>query len=188
MSYDSREQPEPFKHLFFALPCAPAQRRTIARWRNALELRNGRPVPAENFHLTLMFLGSIAVMQIPAICAAAANVRTPGEPLTVPLNRLDVWRRSAVLLLASEQEPLALRQFVYALQQALLPLGFVDAPREFRAHLTLMRDYREPVPESNTPPCFHLRAERFCLFESHQGRYRQLAEWPLARQALKYKR
>jgi len=181
MSHDSHEQAEPFKHLFFALPCAPVQRRAIAQWRSALKLRSGRPVPAENFHLTLMFLGSVAVTQIPAICAAAANVRTPGETLNVPLNRLDVWRHSGVLLLVPQQEPLALRQFLYALQQALLPLGFVVERREFRAHLTLMQDYREPVPESNTPPCFHMRAEHFCLFESHKGHYRTLAEWPLTR-------
>jgi 2'-5' RNA ligase len=181
MRYDARAQVEPVKRLFFALPCAPLQRRAIAQWRSALELRSGRPVPAENFHLTLIFLGSVAVTQIPAICAAAAQVRTPGEPLTVALDRLDVWRHSGILFLAPEQEPLALRQFVYALQQALLPLGLIDAPREFRAHLTLMRDYREPVPESNTPPAFHLRAEHFGLFESHKGRYRPVGQWPLAR-------
>jgi len=179
MSNDSREHGEPFKRVFFALPCAYAQRRAIAKWRSALGLSSGRPVPAENFHLTLMFLGSVAMTQIPGICAAAAAIRMPGEHLTVPLDHLDVWRRAGILLLAPAQEPLELRQLVYALQQALLPLGFVDAPREFRPHLTLMRDYRAPVPESNAPPDFHLSARHFTLFESHKGRYRSLAEWPL---------
>ena len=176
---EAREQGEPLKRLFFALPCADAQRRAIAQWRSALELSGGRPVPAENFHLTLMFLGSVAVSQIPDICAAAARIRTPGRPWTVPLDRLDVWPQSNVLLLAPAQSPRVLRQLVYALQQALLPLGFVDAAREFRPHLTLMRDYRAPVPESNTPPDFHLSARHLILFESHKGRYRPLAEWPL---------
>jgi 2'-5' RNA ligase len=181
MSHQSREPAEPCKRLFFALPCAPAQRRAIAQWRHALELRSGRPVPADNFHLTLMFLGAIAVTQIPAICAAAARVRTPGGPLRVPLDQLDVWPRPGVLCLAPAHAPLALRQFVYALQQALLPLGLLEAPREFRPHLTLMRDFREPLPESCSPPNFHLLAEHFSLFESHQGRYRSLADWPLSR-------
>lgn len=176
MSYESREQKEPLKRLFFALPCASAQRRAIAQWRSALELSSGRPVPAENFHLTLMFLGSVAVTQIPRICAAAAGIRTSGEHLTVTLDRLDVWRRAGILLLAPAQEPLVLRQLVYALEQALLPLG-LDAPREFRPHLTLMRDYRAPIPESSTPPDFHLSARHFTLFESHKGRYQPLAEW-----------
>lgn len=181
MNDASREQGEPFKRLFFALPCTAAQRRAIAQWRSTLGLRSGRPVPAENFHLTLMFLGSVAVAQIPRICAAAANVRTPGEALHVPLDRLEVWRRAGVLLLAPAQAPLALRQLVYALQEALLPLGLVDSPREFRPHLTLMRDYRAAVPESQIPADFQLSARHFALFESHKGRYRPLAEWALAR-------
>lgn len=180
MSHDAREPGEPLKRLFFALPCTPIQRRAIAHWRSALGFSSGRPVPAENFHVTLMFLGSVAVAQIPGIIAAAAGVRPPGEPLTVTLDRLDAWRRAGVLLLAPAQTPRVLRQWVYALQQALLPLGFVDDTREFRPHLTLMRDYRAPVPESETPPHFHLSASHFCLFESHKGRYRPLAEWPLA--------
>lgn len=179
MTYRAREQGEPLKRLFFALPCAAAQRRAIAQWRSALELSSGRPVPAENFHLTLMFLGSVAVTQIPGICTAAASIRAPGGNLTVLLDRLDVWHRAGVLLLAPAQAPLVLHQLIYALQQALLPLGFVDAAREFRPHLTLMRDYRAPIPESNTPPNFQLSAKHFTLFESHKGHYRSLAEWPL---------
>jgi 2'-5' RNA ligase len=68
---------------------------------------------------------------------------------------------------------------VYALEQAMLPFGLEEAPREYRPHLTLARQYRAPVPESATAPQFFLRADRFVLFESHKGRYRALAEWPL---------
>jgi len=179
MSHEPREQGDPLRRLFFALPCASAQRRAIAQWRSALGLSSGRPVPSENFHLTLVFLGSVAMTQIPGICAAAASVRTTGEPLTVTLDHLDVWRRSHILLLTSAQVPPVLRRLVYALQEALRPLGFVDSAREFRPHLTLMREYRAPVPESSAPPDFHLSAGHFTLFESHKGRYRPLAEWPL---------
>ncbi|MEK1836210.1 MAG: RNA 2',3'-cyclic phosphodiesterase [Pseudomonas sp.] len=175
----SDESREPFKRLFFALNCAPEQRRAIAQWRSALGLNVGRPVPAENFHLTLLFLGTVGMAQIAGVCEAAANVQMPGMPLTVVLDRLEVWRRSGVLLLAPEQAAPELLRLVYALEQAMLPFGFEDTRREFRPHLTLMRDYRAPVPESATPPEFFLRADRFTLFESHKGRYRALAEWPL---------
>ena len=173
------ESREPFKRLFFALDCAPAQRKAIAQWRGALQLRSGRPVPVENFHLTLKFLGAVAVGQIADICTAVASVRTPDARLTVALDRLDVWRRAGVLVLAPEQAPPALLRLVYDLEQALLPFGLEDAPREFRPHLTLARDYRAPVPESTSLPEFFLRADRFTLFESHKGRYRALADWPL---------
>jgi 2'-5' RNA ligase len=175
----SDESHEPFKRLFFALDCGAQQRRAIAQWRGALQLRSGRPVPAENFHLTLKFLGAVGVAQIADICTAAAKVRVPGVALRVVLDRVDVWRKHGVLVLASEQAPPELLRLVYALEQTMLPFGFEDSPKEFRPHLTLMRDYRLPVPESETPPEFILRAEHFTLFESHKGRYRALAEWPL---------
>ncbi|WP_085694094.1 MULTISPECIES: RNA 2',3'-cyclic phosphodiesterase [unclassified Pseudomonas] len=171
---------QPFKRLFFALDCPPAQRKAIAQWRSALNLRVGKPVPADNFHLTLLFLGAVPLAQIAQVCEAAAKVSTPGAALRISLDRLQVWRKAGVLSLAPEQAPPALLRLVYALEQAMLPFGFEEPPRVFRPHLTLMRDFREPVPESATPPEFFLRAERFALFESHKGRYRALAEWPLA--------
>lgn len=99
--------------------------------------------------------------------------------MTLPLDRLEVWRQSRVLLLTSVQTPLLLRQLVYALREAMLPLGFTELPKDFRPHLTLMRDYRTAVPESSAPPDFHLNTGHFTLFESHKGQYRPVGEWRL---------
>jgi 2'-5' RNA ligase len=167
------------KRLFFALDCPPAQRKAIAQWRGELGLRTGKPVPTDNFHLTLLFLGAVPLAQINEVCEAAAQVRTPGQALKVSLDRLQVWHRAGVLSLAPEQAPQALLRLVYALEQAMLPFGFEEKTREFRPHLTLVRDYRAPEPESATAPEFFLRAERFALFESHKGRYRVLQDWSL---------
>jgi 2'-5' RNA ligase len=157
------------KRLFFALDCPPVQRKAIAQWRAELGLRTGKPVPADNFHLTLLFLGAVPLAQINEVCEAAGQVRTPGEALKIALDRLQVWHRAGVLSLAPEQAPQALLRLVYALEQAMLPFGFDETPREFRPHLTLAREYRAPEPESATPPAFFLRAERF----------RILQDWPL---------
>ncbi|MHB2139510.1 RNA 2',3'-cyclic phosphodiesterase [Pseudomonas monsensis] len=176
---DDMRRDEPFKRLFFALDCPPAQRKAIAQWRSELGLRAGKPVPADNFHLTLLFLGAVPLAQINEVCEAAGKVNTPKETLKISLERLQVWHRAGVLSLAPEQAPPALLRLVYALEQAMLPFGFEETPREFRPHLTLARDYRAPEPESATPPAFFLRAERFALFESHKGSYRILQDWPL---------
>ena len=173
------EPSPPLKRLFFALSCTAEQRRAIAQWRRALNLRSGRPVPPANFHLTLQFLGSVDVAQLPDICAAAAKVAVPDAPLKVTLDRLDCWRKSGVLVLGAEQPPAALLRLVYALEQAMLPFGLEDRPKEYRPHLTLMRDCRIEVPESPTPPDFTLRADHFTLYESFRGEYRALAHWPL---------
>ncbi|MDD2058976.1 RNA 2',3'-cyclic phosphodiesterase [Pseudomonas sp. GD03860] len=179
MDLSGRESGEPFKRLFFALECAPAQRRDIAHWRSALGSGLGRPVASANFHLTLMFLGAVSTAQLPAILAAAAQVKVPQKPLTVMLDRLEVWRPAKALVLMPTQPPAALRQLVYTLQQAMLPLGFADAPREYRPHLTLARDCHSPVPEAPVAANFTLRARHFTLLESRKGQYWPLAQWPL---------
>lgn len=170
---------EPAKRLFFALPCAAGQRKAIARWRNALGRGAGRPVPAENFHVTMLFLGAVPVTLIPAICAAAASVKVPGRSLELTLDRLKAWPKANVLVLAPTEAPAALGRLVYALQEALRPLGLTDEYREYRPHLTLLRDWRAPEPEASVAPEFHLRADHFVLYESHKGAYRALAQWPL---------
>ena len=94
------KQPDlPSKRLFFALPCEPAQRRAIAQWRNTLGHLEGRPIAGENFHLTLMFLGEVAVSELPGIYAAAARVCVPGEPLRIRLDQLQAWHRAGMLVL-----------------------------------------------------------------------------------------
>ncbi|GAB7528931.1 RNA 2',3'-cyclic phosphodiesterase [Pseudomonas sp. 3A(2025)] len=170
---------EPLKRLFFALPCESAQRKAISRWRTDLRLRSGRPVPAENFHLTLMFLGAVGVKQIPAILETAARQRPLTSRLTVELDHLDVWRRSQALVLTAQYAPPTLLRWVYDLQQAMLPLGLELDAQEFRPHVTLMRDYRDPVPEAMAEPEFLWSAREFVLYESYKGRYQALGQWPL---------
>lgn len=179
MNSNDRGPGEPFKRLFFALPCAPLQRREISRWRADLQLRSGRPVPAENFHLTLMFLGEVGVTQLPAVLEAAERLRPLERVAPVVLDQLEVWRRSQALVLTASQPPKALLRWVYDLQEAMLPLGFTTDSREFRPHLTLMRDFRGEVPEAVVAPDVVLKAREFTLFESAKGRYQALAQWPL---------
>ncbi|WDY56047.1 RNA 2',3'-cyclic phosphodiesterase [Pseudomonas sp. PSKL.D1] len=180
MPQDIRPSGAPFKRLFFALTVSEAQRQAIAQWRRGLSLRSGKPVPSENFHLTLLFLGDVDAAQVPTISAAVDNLARPGTPLRLSLNRLNAWPRAGALVLEPQETPVALRQLVYGLQQALLPLGIKEPAREYRPHLTLSRDFSGQVPEAAVAPEFYLVARHFTLFESRKGRYWPLAEWPLA--------
>lgn len=179
MAQEQRPSGAPFKRLFFALPISDAQRRDLAHWRRGLALRSGKPVPADNFHVTLLFLGDIDAAQVPAICAAVERLERRPPPVRLVLDRLQAWPRAGALVLAPQQNPQALLQLVYALQQALLPLGFAVASREYRPHLTLSRDYRGEPPEAAEAPAFFLNARRFALYESRKGSYLPLAEWAL---------
>lgn len=132
MVQDIRPSGSPFKRLFFALPVSDAQRHALAQWRRALNLRSGKPVPAANFHVTLLFLGDVDTAQVPAICAAVDQLTLPTLAPRLLLDRLQVWQRAGALVLEAQQTPPALLQLVYGLQQALLPLGVEAANREDR--------------------------------------------------------
>lgn len=179
MIQDLRPSGSPFKRLFFALPVSDAQRRALAQWRRSLNLRSGKPVPAANFHVTLLFLGDVDAAQVPAICAAVDQLALPAVALRLALDRLQVWQRASALVLEPQHTPPALLQLVYALQQALLPLRVEVANREYRPHLTLSRDYRGQPPEASSAPEFYLGARHFTLYESRKGAYWPLAQWPL---------
>ncbi|MDH0748804.1 RNA 2',3'-cyclic phosphodiesterase [Pseudomonas sp. GD03842] len=170
---------EPQSRLFFAIGCSTPLKKEISRWRTSLSLRVGRPVPTANFHLTLLFLGSVDKAKIADLCTAASNVKVPERKLTVLLNRLEVWRKSGALVLTPENPPQEVMRLAYALEQSMLPFGNDQEQKEFRPHLTLARDYRLPVPEAPDEPAFMLRADRFGLYQSSKGEYRLIAEWPL---------
>jgi 2'-5' RNA ligase len=174
---------EPQSRLFFALTCSAPLRKAISQWRALLSLRAGRPVPAANFHLTLLFLGSVDQAQIADICAAASKIKAPGKPITLALDRLEVWRKSKALVLTPDDAPPELMRLSYALEQAMLRFGHDQENKEFRPHLTLARDYQSPVPEAGSPPEFFLRSDRFGLYQSHKGQYTLIADWPLVQPA-----
>lgn len=168
------------RRLFFALGVPPAQRKAIARWRAELHLRAGKPVPSENFHITLMFLGAVPLAQLESICEAVEAMPKPEGRVTLMLDHLDHWRAAEALVLAARQPPKALLRLVYNLEQALLPLGLGDTRREYRPHLTLARKYTGQAPEAAVAPEFILRAGEFGLYESVRGEYRLLRSWALA--------
>ncbi|WP_447741026.1 RNA 2',3'-cyclic phosphodiesterase [Pseudomonas laurentiana] len=179
MVQDLHTSGTPFKRLFFALPVSDTQRRALAQWRRGLNLRSGKPVPAANFHVTLLFLGDVDAAQVPAICAAVDQLALPATAPRLLLNRLQVWQRAGALVLEAQLTPPPLLQLVYGLQQALLPLGVEAASREYRPHLTLSREYRGQPPEASSAPEFYLAARHFTLYESRKGAYWPLAQWPL---------
>ncbi|MNM81642.1 2'-5'-RNA ligase [compost metagenome] len=171
---------KPFKRLFFALSPGRDQCRALAQWRNGLGLRSGKPVPAGNLHVTLLFIGDVDPAQVLSICSAVDQLELPTTVPRLLLDRLQVWQRARALVLEAQQTPPALLQLVYGLQQALLPLGVEAGNREYRPHLTLARDYRGQPPEASSAPEFYLAARHFTLYESRKGAYWPLAQWPLS--------
>ncbi|MDN5865734.1 MAG: RNA 2',3'-cyclic phosphodiesterase [Gammaproteobacteria bacterium] len=166
------------RRLFFAL-CPDETIRQTIRQTTARAVRGagGRAVRAENWHLTLAFLGAQPVSILPALRDAAAQLEPPKGTLT--LDRLGHFRRTLVLWIGPRQTPQTLRDFVAALWEALEPLAIKRERRAFTAHLTLARKVKV-APLGCVQPVIWPYAG-FSLVESvtesRGARYKLLADW-----------
>jgi RNA 2',3'-cyclic 3'-phosphodiesterase len=136
-------EPEAARRLFFALWPDQAQRRALEHAAaEAVRRCGGRPVAASNLHVTLAFLGSVAVMRIPELQHIAREL-TPAvaahAPVALTFARLAHWKEARILCALTAPESLAAQALATALQQAAAALGFSPDRKPFQAHVTLAR-------------------------------------------------
>ncbi len=169
--------------LFFALWPDEATRKALARSTRALARHcGGRPVPPQNFHITLAFLGNVPDERLDAVRDAAAGCRL--EPLTLLLDRVGYFPAPQVLWLGPSQAPGQLAQFAADLTAALTTAGQPPDARPFQPHLTIARKVlsasglRQPRPVAWPVAGFALVESRT---DAEGARYRVLAEFPSSR-------
>jgi len=165
------------KRLFFAL-----WPDTLTRTRLAAMAHQWvpHPVPAENLHMTLQFLGGCDA-DVQACCLQAAS-RVRAEGFSLCLDYLGSWPHKGIQWLGSGQPPAALLTLVERLGEALEACGFQPDKRRFVPHVTLSRKAKNPVIRSSLPAIDWVLNE-FVLAESVSSsvgvRYVVLARWPL---------
>ncbi|MFK3704220.1 RNA 2',3'-cyclic phosphodiesterase [Klebsiella sp. NPDC088457] len=177
--------PEP-KRLFFALELPAEAQRQIVHWR-AVHFPDdaGRPVAADNLHLTLAFLGEVSAEKQRALAALAGRIQQPGFTLT--LDDAGQWLRSRVVWLGTRQPPRGLLQLANMLRAQAARSGCYQSPQPFHPHITLLRDARHAVPIP--PPGFQWRfaVNEFVLYESSfargRTRYTALERYPFNKES-----
>lgn len=148
----AREEAPPAasSRLFFALwPSAAVQQTLAAHGRQLASDLGGRMVVASNIHLTLAFLGQTPERCIPDLQDLRA--RFAQARVTLLIDRIACFDRGLVYAAAS-QPPAELLRLVEALREALRGLGFAQERREFRPHLTLLRDARKRANARSIDP------------------------------------
>ena len=90
------------QRLFFAIDLPAEIREQI------IPPEAGRPVAADNLHLTLAFLGEVSAEKEKALSLLAGRIRQPGFTLT--LDDAGQWLRSRVVWLGMRQPPRGLIQ------------------------------------------------------------------------------
>ena len=165
--------------LFFALmPPAPVVPR-LARAAADVPV-HGRRVPPANFHVTLVFVGTVDAAGY-AACEQAGS-RVVGTAFDLVLSRAGTFTGARVAWLGPQDPPPALGTLVADLRTALTATGIRYDPKPFRCHVTIARDVRgAPGPEALPPVAWPVR--EFALVESVSGsagvRYESRVKWPL---------
>ena len=145
----SPEPAEPTQRLFFALWPPEEARQALARASaKAVRSSGGRAVPAQNLHVTLAFLGSVARRRLPEVksiggrlaAACAEKAAIAGHPpIALRFETVAHWPRQQLLCaLAGEEAPLATR-LAAALKDAAALAGFPPDLKPFSAHVTVAR-------------------------------------------------
>lgn len=142
----------------------------------------GRPTRRETIHLTLAFLGDIAVERLPELQRLASEVNA--APFDLTLDRFGLWQHNRLLWAGCAAPPLF--ELATALKTRLLEAGFTvaDAKRPFAPHVTLVRKVTKL--ETPLPAAIPLswRCQDFVLVRSRLSAegsaYGVLARFPLA--------
>ncbi|MBU6421650.1 MAG: RNA 2',3'-cyclic phosphodiesterase [Gammaproteobacteria bacterium] len=169
------------QRLFFALWPDEALRHTLYKeTRRAVRASGGKPVPAENFHITLAFLGHLDAAG--ALAANAAAEATTGEGFDLVLDRMGFWADARVAWLGAQTIPEAGSRFAAALREALRTRGIAVDIRPFLPHVTLARKVSKPGSLGTLRP-IRWPVREFVLVHSipnrHTSEYRPLTSWPL---------
>lgn len=129
------------QRLFFALKPDKETVRGIRAVQSLVGAGEGRPVPAERLHATLLFLGNQSDKQRERLCQIASRLRFPA--CRVSLDRLGHFSKAAVAWLGPGKVPESLQQFQRELRSAMVAEGLEVDEREWRMHVTLYRDLRK---------------------------------------------
>ena len=129
------------KRLFFALWPDARQRE---RLRNIItpiaKTVEGRMVDRRNWHVTLAFIGAFPAHRAPYLLQRATEI--PVTPFRLNFDRLEFWPRPKIATLVAATVPPELQALVDDLNGVIADLGLKPEDRNFRPHITVVRNAR----------------------------------------------
>ncbi|HEU4775691.1 MAG TPA: RNA 2',3'-cyclic phosphodiesterase [Telluria sp.] len=160
--------------LFVALWPEPAVRTQLAARRDRWHWTGGAtPVATNRLHLTLHFIGNLAVSRIEEVGAA---LQLPFTPFTLRLGRDVLWPHG-VAVLEPLQPPDALIALQRGLDERLRTLAIDTDARSYKPHVTLARRAgATPVPAEGD--AIEWQVGHYALMRSQPGYYEVLRAYP----------
>lgn len=166
--------------LFFALWPDDETRQTLNRLTQSIATKELKWVQPHNFHVTLVFLGSVDADTRFLIEQSFADITA--QPFSLTFDCLSYWNKPRILCLTSLQPvPNEAVMLVSALEAVAANCGLRTDTRPYIPHITLARHARH-LPDVKIEPIVW-RAEAFCLVESCSEQdgicYKVIQQWPL---------
>ena len=127
--------------------------------------------------MTLAFLGSVDDQRIPEVERAAGEVAP--RAISLVLDQPGYWKHNRIVWAGASTVPPGLEGLVLDLRSALARSRIGFDPKPFAAHVTLLRDARQPRAMPELEP-IAWEAEGFALMRSQQpgsGGYEILDWW-----------
>jgi 2'-5' RNA ligase len=150
--------------LFFAVTPDPVVREQIAAVSRSLSLEAGvRRVPRENYHMTLAFVGDVAVSQLPILLKAGAAQKERAFSVTV--DACEYWPKPGAIVAAARFVPAELHRLWRQLHQDLAGYAWALESERLRPHVTLARKVSQP-PVLQAMSAVDWRVRDFCLMRS----------------------
>jgi 2'-5' RNA ligase len=142
--------------------------------------RYGRRIPADNYHVTLHFLGDVTESQLDCYRVAAAGAHT--SSFILRLDSTGFFRRAGIGWVGPETCPDDLSQLHEQLGVQLSACGYRHEQRSYLPHVSLFRRCQKPLKPAQ-PFLIDWQVKDFSLYESvptHDGViYRELCNYPL---------
>jgi len=167
--------------LFLALDIDQQDKSAIDTWRSEFISTTAKAVPAENFHITLSFIGQREEEELEALVCDINNrlssITKSQNQENITLTTLGLFKKPKVLYLSIA----ALPSWLDELATALLPLSSTPE-RLYHPHLTLYRK-ANLVPDCQSFN-YTLAVKSFSLYHSISGnddvKYLPLRTWTLS--------
>lgn len=116
----------------------------------AAERARARPVPVDNLHVTLLFIGNWPVHARDQVERVVDALDIPAAELA--FDRIAFWRRARVVSLVTDAWPDALTVYQREMSAAMAALGWTPETRPWRPHVTLARKARRSVRRTLDEP------------------------------------
>lgn len=137
------------KRLFFALWPDHRQRERLRDVVGSVaKTVEGRVVDRRNWHVTLVFIGAFPENRVPYLLERAEAITV--EPFRLNFDRLEYWPRPRVASLSAATVPDELQALVDSLNVVIADLGLKPEDRNYRPHITVVRNARSFVTERLT--------------------------------------